>query len=94
MKNTSSPLSSIPEPGADGPGSVQAHFSPHHGRGAIGSHAAAANVARRDFRELAKNIVQRIDLGEPCSGFSNGIQAWLELSFETASTEIQHRLLK
>jgi len=32
--------------------------------GAIGSHAAAANDARRDFRDLAKKIVQRINLGE------------------------------
>ncbi len=32
--------------------------------GAIGSHAAAANDARRDFRNLAKKIVQRIDLGD------------------------------
>ena len=31
--------------------------------GAIGSHAAAANDARRDFRNLAKKIVQRITLG-------------------------------
>ena len=30
--------------------------------GAIGSHAAAANDARRDFRDLAKKIVQRIKL--------------------------------
>ena len=32
--------------------------------GAIGSHAAAANDARRDFRDLAKKIVQRINLGD------------------------------
>ena len=32
--------------------------------GAIGSHAAAANGARQDFRDLAKKIVQRINLGE------------------------------
>lgn len=32
--------------------------------GAIGSHAVAANDARRDFRDLAKKIVQRINLGE------------------------------
>ena len=31
--------------------------------GAIGSHAAAANDARQDFRELAMKIVQRINLG-------------------------------
>lgn len=31
--------------------------------GAIGSHAAAANDARRDFRDLAQKIVQRINLG-------------------------------
>ena len=30
--------------------------------GAIGSHAAAANDARQDFKALAKRIVQRIDL--------------------------------
>ncbi len=33
--------------------------------GAIGSHAAAANDARRDFRDLARKIVQRIGLGDP-----------------------------
>ena len=32
--------------------------------GAIGSHAAAANDARRDFRDLAQKIVQRINLGD------------------------------
>ena len=32
--------------------------------GAIGSHAAAANDARQDFKVLAKKIVQRIKLGE------------------------------
>ena len=32
--------------------------------GAIGGHAAAANDARRDFRELAMKIVQRINLGD------------------------------
>lgn len=31
--------------------------------GAIGSHAAAANDARRDFRDLAQKIVQRINIG-------------------------------
>ena len=31
--------------------------------GAIGSHATAANDARRDFRDLAQKIVQRINLG-------------------------------
>ena len=33
--------------------------------GAIGSHAAAAKDARRDFRDLAKKIIQRINLGDP-----------------------------
>ncbi len=33
--------------------------------GAIGSHAAAANDARRDFRDLARKIIQRIGLGDP-----------------------------
>jgi cellulose biosynthesis protein BcsQ len=32
--------------------------------GAIGSHAAAAQDARRDFRDLANKIIQRIDLGD------------------------------
>ena len=32
--------------------------------GAIGSHAAAANDARCDFRELTEKIVQRIELGK------------------------------
>jgi cellulose biosynthesis protein BcsQ len=32
--------------------------------GAIGSHAAAANDARRDFKVLAKKIVQRLDLSD------------------------------
>ena len=32
--------------------------------GAVGSHAAAANDARQDFRELAMKIVQRINLGD------------------------------
>ena len=32
--------------------------------GAIGSHAAAANDARRDFKELAKKIVQKVRLFE------------------------------
>lgn len=32
--------------------------------GAIGSHAAAAKDARRDFRDLANKIMQRIKLGE------------------------------
>ena len=32
--------------------------------GAIGSHAAAANDARRDFRDLAEKIVQRIEIGK------------------------------
>ena len=32
--------------------------------GAIGSHAAAANDARRDFRDLAQKIAQRINLGD------------------------------
>ena len=36
------------------------HLTPADG--AIGSHAAAANDARRDFRDLAQKIVQRIDL--------------------------------
>ena len=31
--------------------------------GAIGSHAAAANGARQDFRALAKRIVQKVNLG-------------------------------
>ncbi len=31
--------------------------------GAMGSHAAAANDARRDFRDLAQKIVQRINIG-------------------------------
>ena len=33
--------------------------------GAIGSHAAAAKDAHRDFRDLAKKIIQRINLGDP-----------------------------
>ena len=32
--------------------------------GAIGSHAAAVRGAREDFRDLAKKIVRRIELGE------------------------------
>ncbi len=32
--------------------------------GTIGSHAAAAKDAYRDFRDLAKKIIQRIDLGD------------------------------
>lgn len=32
--------------------------------GAVGSHAAAANGARQDFRELATKIVRRINLGD------------------------------
>ena len=32
--------------------------------GAIGSHAAAANDARRDFKEVAKKIVQKVRLLE------------------------------
>ena len=39
------------------------HLTPADG--AIGSHAAAANDARRDFRDLAKKIIQRINLGNP-----------------------------
>ena len=31
--------------------------------GAIGSHAAAANAARQDFKELAQKIIARIELG-------------------------------
>ena len=33
--------------------------------GAVGSHAAAANDARQDFRELAMKIVRRINLVDP-----------------------------
>ena len=33
--------------------------------GAIGSHAAAAKDAHQDFRDLAKKIIQRINLGDP-----------------------------
>ena len=33
--------------------------------GAVGSHAAAAKDAHRDFRDLAKKIIQRINLGDP-----------------------------
>ena len=33
--------------------------------GAIGSHAAAAKDAHQDFRDLAKKIIQRINLGAP-----------------------------
>ena len=32
--------------------------------GAIGSHAAAANDARQDFKNLAKKIIQEIDLDD------------------------------
>ena len=37
------------------------HLTPADG--AIGSHAAAAKVARQDFKELAQKIVARIELG-------------------------------
>ena len=37
------------------------HLTPADG--AIGSHAAAANAARQDFKELAQKIIARIELG-------------------------------
>ena len=56
----------LPELGADGSGSTQAHFSPHHGRWCHWQPwPPRPKDAHRDFRDLAKKIIQRINLGDP-----------------------------